>query len=68
MEQRKTNVDEKGNLRDYMAAQPMVMACEVIGCTSTEGNDYKRKKAAKGWEDEPIFLCDEHSEGYTLIK
>jgi hypothetical protein len=43
------------------------MTCEHPSCTSTVGNDYVRKKQIAGWKDEPIFLCDLHSEGYELI-
>lgn len=49
-------------------AQPMGMTCEANGCNRNHGADYRRKKAPKGWEDEPIFLCEEHSKGYELYR
>lgn len=46
------------------------MICEFKGCTKTKGMDYIRigKEREKGWEDEPIYLCDEHSKNHNPIK
>ncbi len=43
------------------------MICEHKNCKSEIGKDYVRLPAeqAKGWEDEPIFLCDKHAKGHT---
>ncbi len=68
VQKKKTNIDSDGNLQSYMPAEPLKMTCEAKGCSSTEGQDYKRKNASKGWEDEPIFLCSEHSLNYQKIK
>ena len=42
------------------------MTCEHQACNSGNGRDYFRLKyeQEKGWENEPIFLCDEHSKGH----
>jgi hypothetical protein len=42
------------------------MTCEHPKCKSENGQDYFRLKheQEKGWEDEPIFLCDEHAKGH----
>lgn len=42
------------------------LKCEHKNCNSLEGRDYKRKETVEGWEEEPIFLCKEHSIGYEL--
>lgn len=55
--------DQNGN-----AVQPMGMTCEANECTRQHGADYKRKNASKGWEDEPIYLCEEHAKGYELYR
>lgn len=49
-------------------AQPIGMMCEAPNCNKSHGADYKRKKAPKGWEDEPIYLSEEHAKGYELYK
>lgn len=45
------------------------MTCEYEGCNSQDGKDYNRigNHIVKGWEKEPIFLCDEHSNGMVPI-
>lgn len=43
-------------------AIPMGMTCEANGCTRGHGADYRRKKALKGWEDEPIYLSPQRSQ------
>jgi len=48
-------------------SQEIIMVCEHPNCNNTEGNDYKRKIALKGWGNEPIFLCDKHSVGYEKV-
>jgi len=46
----------------------MEMRCEYNGCNSNDGSDYKRLPYEKemGWEDEPIFLCDEHAQDRNI--
>lgn len=65
---RQINVDAAGNLQDIMAAKPIGMRCEHDGCSEHNGLDYKRlpEETEPGWEDEPIFLCEVHSEGHEL--
>lgn len=48
--------------------QPLCMRCEYGQCNRTDGKDYPRPKqlSAKGWEDEPIFLCDDHAKEMKL--
>lgn len=48
--------------------KPIAMTCEHSGCGSTEGADYTRlpHEQEPGWEDEPIFLCDEHAKGRLI--
>lgn len=68
MEIQKTNIDEKGNIQQYMTATPIGMICEHPECKNTFGRDYIRNdKKNDGWDEEPIFLCEQHSEGYTLL-
>jgi hypothetical protein len=45
------------------------MRCEHPNCTNTVGKDYKilPSETEDEWDDEPIFLCDEHSEGRELF-
>ena len=65
----KTNVDGEGNLSNWMPASPMKMTCERGNCKNNNGKDYIRKDADKegdDWDDEPIFLCVDHSVGYIL--
>jgi hypothetical protein len=66
---RQINIDEKGQLKDLMPATPIAMCCEHHNCTEQKGNDYKRLPSEEeiGWEDEPIFLCDEHGENRELF-
>lgn len=65
---RQLNVDADGNLNEFMPAAPIGMRCEKPNCSNAGGKDYKRNKneTIAGWEGEPIFLCDEHSEGHEL--
>lgn len=44
----------------------MQMRCEYEKCNKEGGTDYYRLESEKekGWEDEPIFLCDEHGIGH----
>ena len=62
--------DKAGN---WVEAEPLKMKCEHWLCDCTEGRDYKRKMGlspfglASKWKDEPIFLCEKHSAGYTPI-
>ena len=59
------SVDESGSLQEsFTPAIPLSMVCEHKDCNDSDGQDYKRKKAPKGWEGEPIFLCKKHSTGY----
>jgi hypothetical protein len=48
---------------------PEPMRCEYPGCNSINVRDYKRKKKDQelGWEDEPIALCQIHSEDREAI-
>lgn len=41
---------------------PIGMLCEYGKC-QRKGNDYVRPSylSEKGWEDEPIYLCDDHA-------
>ncbi len=43
-------------------AEPIGMKCEHPGCNENKGQDYHRigEERVQGWEDEPIWLCDEH--------
>lgn len=42
------------------------MICEHENCKSEIGKDYVRLPAeqSKGWEEEPIFLCDNHAKSH----
>jgi len=62
------NIDGK-----YVPAQPLGLCCEFGEakqngtCTCGAGNWYKRldnDKDGSSWDDEPIFLCDEHAIGH----
>lgn len=66
---RQMNIDNNGELQEFMPATPIGMACEHKGCTNTIGKDYKRipSEIEDGWDNEPIFLCEEHSEGRELF-
>jgi len=63
---RQSNIDSDGRLREFQPAQEMGMCCEIDGCDTTIGKDYKRniEDVSPGWEDEPIFLCLTHSKGH----
>jgi hypothetical protein len=59
-------ITDNGNL---IEDNQIPMTCEFNGCTKTRGKDYNRtaEEKAKGWEDEPIYLCDEHAAGRMPI-
>ncbi len=46
--------------------QKQTMICEAKGCTNNFGYNFLRNETEKykGWEDEPIFLCNAHSQGH----
>jgi hypothetical protein len=69
IEIRQMNIDENGELKEFMSATPIGMRCEHPNCTNTVGKDYKilPSETEDEWGDEPIFLCDEHSEGRELF-
>lgn len=51
-------------------AIPEKMTCEFGDCTCTVGRDYVRNEnddTEDGWEDEPIYLCDEHKGNHKPI-
>ena len=58
--------DENGN---WVPAKEMEMMCENENCKSTNGKDYVRKGeySCEGWNDEPVYLCDEHGKGFELF-
>lgn len=49
---------------NWVPAVELPMQCEHGLCNNDGGKEYHRKKTIKGWEGEPIFLCDQHSKGY----
>ncbi len=49
---------------DWIPATPIGLCCEFKNCKNSNGLDYIRKGFNKIWNDEPIYLCLEHSEGY----
>jgi hypothetical protein len=66
---RKMNVDKNGELQSFLKIAPLKMTCEHGNCQSQVGRDYKRLpgEIEAGWEDEPIFLCEEHSKGHEPV-
>lgn len=56
-------------VRKFLKPSSIFMTCEYGNCRSNQGMDYKRLAEEKesGWEDEPIFLCDEHAKGHEPI-
>ena len=55
-------------IQNRKQAIPLIMVCEHNGCKETKGLDYIRKDKIAGWEDEPIYLCLEHSKGFKIYK
>jgi hypothetical protein len=60
------NVDQYGQLQEFIAVAPLAMRCEKKGCGRFDGQDYKRRKLFGGWAKEPIFLCPAHANGREL--
>ena len=58
----------KDKLSEWIPAPPIGMKCEHKNCKFSIGKDYIRlpEEFIKGWENEPIFLCDEHSKNHIL--
>lgn len=56
-------------VRKFLKSSSISMTCEYENCRSNQGMDYKRLADEKesGWEDEPIFLCDEHAKRHEPI-
>ena len=56
-------------MQEIWAATPIGIQCEHKNCGNTIGKDYKRlpSEIEDGWEDEPIFLCEEHSKDRELV-
>lgn len=54
---------------DIIEDNQIPMTCEHGNCTKTKGKDYVRvgKEREKGWEDEPIYLCDKHAKNRKPI-
>ena len=46
------------------------MRCEHPECDRTHGKDYIRLQRERfpGWENEPIYLCPEHSKDHKLVE
>lgn len=46
---------------------PIKMQCEYGNCSCTNGQDYINPKPEKGWEGEPVFLCEEHAQKLNYL-
>jgi len=47
--------------------QQLSMTCEYGSCNRKNGKDYIRPKGfTKGWDGEPIFLCEDHAKELKL--
>ena len=47
------------------------MMCEIDGCKENKGEDYIRNQEDKDgtdWDNEPIYLCEKHSEGHKKFE
>jgi hypothetical protein len=60
---------ETNNEDKHINIGTLKMTCEYGNCQSHEGRDYKRlpNEIEYGWEQEPIFLCKEHSKNHESI-
>lgn len=61
---RKIDIDSEN-----IQGNSIFLTCEYFGCNSNAGMDYKRlpEEKSPGWEDEPIYLCDQHSQGHEPV-